>query len=258
MAHYLCTSRSHRQTTTQEKIVDQSKHSFLYLLAGQSNMAGRGTVTPQDTKALPRVLALDATGTWIQAVDPIHYDKPIAGVGPGRTFGKTMATHWPAARIGLVPCAAGGSPLAAWQPGGYWSQTQSHPYDDAIARARLAMQDGLLKGILWHQGESDSNETDAAHYGERLTALILAFRSALGTPDVPFVCATLGDFFVATNPWANVVNRALNQIAHTVPRVACVDTAGLRHNGDGLHFDAASARELGRRYANAMIGLHAG
>ena len=235
--------------------MNQDQLTFLYLLAGQSNMAGRGTVAPQDTETLPRVLALNAAGSWIPAADPIHFDKPVAGVGPGRTFGKIMAARWPTARIGLIPCAAGGSPLAAWQPGSYWEQTQSHPYDDAIARARLAMQDGLLKGILWHQGEGDSNENDAGHYDERLAVLIHALRADLGMPDVPFACATLGDFYVATNPWAGIVNRALNRIAHTVPHVACVDAAGLRHRGDGLHFDAASARELGRRYADAMVGL---
>ena len=237
--------------------MNQDQPTFRYLLAGQSNMAGRGTVAPQDTETHPRVFALNAAGSWVPAADPIHFDKPIAGVGPGRTFGKVIATHWPTARIGLIPCAAGGSPLAAWQPGSYWKQTQSHPYDDAIARAQLATQDSLLKGILWHQGEGDSNENDAEHYEERLATLIHTLRADLGTPDVPFVCATLGDFYVVTNPWAEIVNRALNRIAHTVPRVACVDAAGLRHRGDGLHFDAASARELGRRYADAMIGLQA-
>jgi carbohydrate esterase-like sialic acid-specific acetylesterase len=238
--------------------MNQDQQPFRYLLAGQSNMAGRGTIAPQDTKSHPRVYALSAAGSWVPAVDPIHFDKPIAGVGPGRTFGKVMATHWPTARIDLIPCAVGGSPLAAWQPGSYWEQTQSYPYDDAIARTQIATQDGPLTGILWHQGEGDSNKNDAGHYQERMAALIHALRADLGTPDVPIVCATLGDFFVATNPWAEIVNRALSQIARTVPHVACVSAAGLRHKGDGLHFDAASARALGRRYAEAMIGLQTG
>ncbi|MFC1763010.1 sialate O-acetylesterase [Planctomycetota bacterium] len=73
----------------------------LYLLIGQSNMAGRGTVEPQDLEAHPRVLSLNKENQWIPAVDPIHFDKSIAGVGPGRTFGLTLAEHAPTARIGL-------------------------------------------------------------------------------------------------------------------------------------------------------------
>ena len=63
--------------------VDTSRH--LFLLVGQSNMAGRGKVEPQDTVPIPRVLMLDKQRTWVPAVDPMHFDKPIAGVGLGRT-----------------------------------------------------------------------------------------------------------------------------------------------------------------------------
>ena len=84
------------------------------------------------------------------------------------TFGKTIADQNPSIRVGLIPAAAGGSPISVWQRGGYWEQTRSKPYDDAIARAKIAMRDGVLKGILWHQGESDSNETVASAYEQRL------------------------------------------------------------------------------------------
>jgi hypothetical protein len=233
----------------------QDKHFHLYLLIGQSNMAGRGEVEPQDREAHPHILALDKEGEWTPAVDPIHFDKPIAGVGPGRTFSKAMADKAPSIRIGLIPCAAGGSPMSVWQRGGFWEQTNSHPYDDALERARIAMQHGILKGVLWHQGESDSNEVDAGQYGDRLAALIRTLRADLGVPDVPFVCGTLGDFFVAGNSWARAINQALEQVMQRVEHTACVDAAGLAHKGDMLHFDAASARELGRRYARAMVCL---
>jgi len=117
------------------------------------------------------------------------------------------------------------------------------------------MRDGVLKGILWHQGEGDSNEVDAERYEERLIALIRSLRADLGVPDVPFVCATLGDFVVARNPWARIVNQALERLPDRVERTACVDAGGLKHKGDELHFDAASARELGKRYARAMVRL---
>jgi hypothetical protein len=233
--------------------VDRAFH--LYLLIGQSNMAGRGEIGPEDNEVHPLVWTLDRANRWAPASDPIHFDKPIAAVGPGLAFGKAMAGRDPAVRIGLIPCAVGGSPISTWQPDGYWEQTDSKPYDDAIERTQIAQQSGVLKGILWHQGESDSNERDARAYLDRLEALILRLRSELNTPGVPFVAATLGDFVVARNPWAQVVNDALLSLPQRVQRTACVEATGLEHNGDYLHFDGTSARALGRRYAKAMIGL---
>jgi mannose-6-phosphate isomerase-like protein (cupin superfamily) len=230
----------------------------LYLLIGQSNMSGRGQVEAQDREIHSRVFALNRDSQWAPAADPIHFDKPIAGVGPGPTFGKALADRDPALRIGLIPCAVGGSPLATWTPGGFWEQTHSHPYDDALVRARIASEQGTLRGILWHQGESDSNERDAATYLDRLAALVEALRAELDAPELPFVCATLGDFYVARNPWAGQVNQALRRVPQRIQHAVCVDATGLGHGGDELHFDAQAARELGRRYAQAMICLQAG
>jgi len=227
----------------------------LYALIGQSNMAGRGEVGPEDTETHPRVLCLDRSGEWVPAADPLHFDKPIAGVGPGLTFGKVMAACNPGIQIGLIPCAAGGSPLRTWQPGGYWEQTQSHPYDDTLARCRTAQRDGVLKGFLWHQGESDSNAQDAPRYLDRLKELVSRLRTSLQAPQAAFVVATLGDFYVARNGWAATVNNALEQLTLEVGNTACVSAGGLVHRGDDLHFDAASARELGRRYAAATSRL---
>jgi hypothetical protein len=228
------------------------KAFHLYLLIGQSNMAGRGEIGPEDTEIHPRVDALDRSNRWVPARDPIHFDKPIAAVGPGLTFGKVMAELDPTTRIGLIPCAVGGSPISTWQPGGYWEQTDSKPYDDAIGRTHIAQQSGILKGILWHQGESDSNKNDAPLYLDRLEALIARLRSELNAPDVPFVAATLGDFVVSRNGWAQVVNDALCELSQRVKQSACVEATGLDHNGDNLHFSGTSAHELGRRYARAV------
>ena len=235
--------------------MEQEKDFHLYLLVGQSNMAGRGEVESQDKEVHPRVFTLDKAGEWTPASDPLHFDKPIAGVGPGLAFGKTMADHDPSIRVGLIPCAAGGSPISIWKSGGYWDQTKSKPYDDAIERTKIAMKKGVLKGILWHQGESDSNEENADLYGDRLAAFINTLRTDLGMPDVPFIGATLGDFIVEKHSEAGVVNNALRQLPHQVKFAACIESEGLKHKGDGVHFDSASARELGRRYAAAMIRL---
>ena len=236
-----------------------SRRKFhLYLLAGQSNMAGRGKVEEQDKQPHPRVFALNQEGQWQLATEPLHFDKPGAGVGPGLAFGKAMAEHKKHVRIGLIPCAAGGSPISSWTQGGYHSQTKSHPYDDTIRRAKIAMQSGVIKGIIWHQGESDSKPELAQVYQAKLEELIANFRRELGDDDLPFVVGKLGDFYVARNPNAESINNILERIPLTVKNTACADTAGLTPKSDLTHFNAESARELGRRDAELMIKLEQG
>lgn len=228
----------------------------LYILAGQSNMAGRGKVEEQDKQAHPRVFALNKESQWEPATEPLHFDKPgIVGVGPGFAFGKAMAEVKKNVKIGLIPCAAGGSPIASWTEGGYHNQTKSHPYDDALKRARIAMQSGMIKGIIWHQGESDSKPELTKVYQAKLEELIANLRQELGDNDLPFVVGKLGEFYVARNPNAKAINDILVAIPLTVKNTACVETSGLTPKSDLTHFDAESSRELGRRYAESMIQL---
>jgi len=234
-----------------------SRRNFhLYILAGQSNMAGRGKVEQQDMQVHPRVYVLNQGDEWEPAKDPLHFDKPgIVGTGPGLAFGKAMAGYKKRVRIGLIPCAAGGSPISSWTKGGYHEQTKSHPYDDAVKRARAAMQSGVLKGIIWHQGESDSKPEKIQVYRAKLEKLIVDFRRNLDDEKLPFVVAKLGDFYVERNPDAESINRILENMPDTVENTACVDISGLSHKGDVLHFDTKSSRELGRRYAELMIKI---
>jgi hypothetical protein len=229
----------------------------LFLLVGQSNMAGRGAITPDDKKPDPRVLMLNQAGEWVPAVDPLHFDKPgAAGVGLGRSFGLQIAEANPGVTIGLIPCAVGGSPIDTWKPGVFYHATKSHPWDDAVRRARLALQSGTLKGILWHQGESDSSRELAPTYETKLHALIARFRAELGVPNVPFIVGQLGKF--EDSPWSEfkaMVDRAHRELPGNVPHTAFVSAEGLKHKGDKVHFDADSYREFGRRYADAYLKL---
>ena len=233
----------------------------LYLLVGQSNMAGRGAVAAEDKTPHPRVFKFTKDGTWAPATAPLHFDKPgAAGVGPGDGFGRAMAEKFPAVRIGLIPAAVGGTGITKWEPGVKDGTTKTVPYDDAIARAKAAMKSGRLKGILWHQGEADSGEPNATAYAERLTALVARFRKDLDAPDVPFVAGALGDFTVAKNEakgnhGARKVNETLAALTKTIKNYAFVSSEGLKEKGDNTHFDAAGARELGRRFAEAMAKL---
>jgi len=173
-----------------------AKEKFhLFLLAGQSNMAGRGKVTQEDRTPHPRVLMLNQENRWVPAVDPLHFDKPnIVGVGLGKTFGIEIAEANPNITVGLIPCAVGGSPISTWEPGAFYKVTKSHPYDDALRRAREALKAGTLKGILWHQGESDSKPDRAPVYEDKLHALIARFRKELNAPGVPFIVGQMGRF----------------------------------------------------------------
>lgn len=231
----------------------------LFLLIGQSNMAGRGVVEPQDKLPHPRVVMLSKDGQWVPAVDPMHFDKAAAGVGLGRTFGIQIAEAHPGITVGLIPCAVGGSPIDAWQPGAFYAPTRSHPWDDALRRAKLALQSGVLKGILWHQGESDANDKLAPGYEAKLHDLIQRLRAELAAPEVPFLAGQMGHF--PDSPWNEAqkqVDQAHRDLPTRVPHTAFVSAEGLRHKGDKVHFDAASYREFGKRYAEAYAKLTRG
>lgn len=224
----------------------------LFLLIGQSNMAGRGAVEEQDKRAHPRVFTLTKEETWAPAVEPIHFDRPDRlGTGLGRSFGILLAELAPSKKIGLIPAAMGGSALDEWKPGGKL-------YTDAVRRAKVAMKNGKLRGILWHQGESDANKLELARsYSDRWLAVMKSLRAELG--DVPIVVGELGQFLYTREkneyPYARLINEAQAMLAVNGTRVAFVSSQGLGHKGDVLHFDSAGLREFGRRYAMAFLML---
>lgn len=229
---------------------ENPKNLELFLLIGQSNMAGRGVVEAQDKAIIPGVFMLDKEMAWVPAVDPLHFDKPaVTGVGLGRTFAKTLLQARPGTQIGLIPAAFGGTSLDEWKPG-------DNLYTDAVKRAREAMKSGKLRGILWHQGEADSGSAEKiASYRERFATLVSHLRADLQAPDVPVVVGELGEYRTAA------LNRQMNEqlalVPFSVAHSGFVSSAGLVHKGDGTHFDSPSAREFGRRYALAFMALDA-
>lgn len=233
------------------------EHFHLFLLAGQSNMAGRGKVAEQDREPHPRVLMLSQEGEWVPAVAPLHFDKPkVAGVGLGRSFAIEVAEANPDIVVGLIPCAVGGSPISSWEPGAYDAATKTHPYDDTMPRMKKALESGTLKAILWHQGESDSKSPLAEQYATKLHELIARFRQEFDAPEVPFIAGQMGQF--KERPWSEekkLVDAAHQELPETVPNCAFVTSDGLNQKGDEVHFDAESYRELGRRYAKAYLEM---
>ncbi len=236
-----------------EKSVEEKEKLHIYLLMGQSNMVGRGLIESQDRAAHARVFLFTASNHWDLAVEPLHGSGTRAGIGPGLVFGKLVAAKNINANIGLIPCAVGGTLLQRWERGG-------DLYSNAVARARIAIREGRLKGIVWHQGEQDSIlQTDADSYHDRVIKMINDIRSDLGEPNLPFVVGQIGEFLYTRKnqqtPFAKTVNDALARVPQEVPLTACVRSTGLNHDGDEVHFDAKSQRELGKRFAAEMLKL---
>jgi len=225
----------------------------IFLLMGQSNMAGRGVLTDA-FKSLQnsRVLMLNPNSEWVVAKHPMHFDKPKAvGVGPGLAFGIALADASPKDTIYLVPCAVGGTSIAKWEPNAFDKATNTHPYDDALLRIKEAMKKGKITGAIWLQGESDSNPKGATVYLSKLTRLIERVRTATHNPKLPFVVGELGTF----RENYKLINIELNKLPSLVPFTGVVTSENLTHKGDTTHFDGASATVYGERFAKGMLTL---
>lgn len=237
-------------------LVAQKVKKDLFLLIGQSNMAGRGPLEPEGRPLDEKIWMMDSTDNWVPAKDPVHFDKPAAvGVGPGLSFARAVRQALPAHEIGLIPCAVGGSGIDDWQTGARHSQTGIYPYDEMLARVKKAKKEGRIKAILWHQGEQDSNPEKAAVYEEKLLHFFTKLRKDIGARKVPVIIATLGDFYVERNPEAKRINDIIIRVPENLKNVYYVSSSGLDHHGDQVHFGTAAQKELGRRYAEKYLQI---
>jgi len=211
-------------------------------------MAGRGFAHEVPAIINEGILML-RNGRWQMMLEPIHNDRPGAGIGLASSFAAAWRSDHPNHRIGLIPAAEGGSSLDDWAVG-------SALFDHAIAQAKLAQRSSTIQGILWHQGESDCFPERAEVYQEKLTVIINALRNELSLHTTPLIIGGLGDFlphgmygkYFSTYP---LVNKALE--TYNQPHCYYVSAQGLNANPDGLHFNAASLRVLGIRYYQAYL-----
>jgi hypothetical protein len=222
-------------------------HSFLLL--GQSNMAGRGFL--KEVKPIyDEHIKMLRNGRWQTMTEPIHHDRPTAGVGPAASFAAAWRMHHDNEDIGLIPCADGGTSLDDWAVGGTL-------FDHAVCQAKLAQRVSSLAGILWHQGENDCSAERASQYQEKFAVIVAALRQELGTPDIPLLVGGLGDYLTSGRYSAYftaypLINQALQEFATSTPYCFFVTAARLTSNPDGLHLDAASQRLFGIRYFEAF------
>ncbi len=238
----------------------------LFLLIGQSNMKGRGVMPAEPLRDERIVMMHLRDDAWYLARHPLHLTGNArtfaghdnAGVGPGLTFATTVAARTPRARLGLIPCAVGGSSIALWQRG-------ARLYDDAVRRTKIALRPAgqvqpKLRGALWLQGEADATDARFPGHEEKLLRLVDDLRADLGEAKLPFIACTIGEMRADGDGRRNAdMNRLLLSLPQKRPHTACVDARDLKtHIGDHVHFDTAAQEEIGRRYAAQYLELATG
>ncbi|MBT8044211.1 MAG: sialate O-acetylesterase [Verrucomicrobiae bacterium] len=222
-------------------VVDKSLH--VYLLIGQSNMAGRAPFSAEEAKPIKNCYLLNAKDLWEEATNPLNRYSTIRKglqmqkLNPGYGFAQTMLDQRPGISIGLVVNAKGGTKIGQWKKGTKF-------YQEAVRRAKEAQKHGKLKGILWHQGESDNGKPEG--YLDAMKQLVANLRKDLGVKDLPIVVGQVRE--------GSAINEILASVPKKIPHTACVSSKGLK-TMDRWHFDARSMKELGKRYAEAMLKL---
>jgi hypothetical protein len=223
----------------------------IFLLIGQSNMAGRGALNDVEPIFNPDIY-MYRDDKWQAAKEPLHVDKPeIAGVGLAMSFAGHIIESSLLKPIGLLPCAFGGTVLEKWMPG-------TDLYNNAVSTTKRALSSGVLKGILWHQGEGDSKrEHTAKTYSKRFQTMITSLRGELNAAEVPVVTGELGYFlqnYEGLDYW-QTVNSQLHKAKKSLKFYSCACAEGLDDKGDNLHFNSESLRLFGVRYADEYIKL---
>jgi hypothetical protein len=225
---------------------------WVFILAGQSNMAGRGMVEPQDTAPNKRVLSINKNDQLIVAKEPLHFYEPnLTGLDCGYSFGKTMIKNLPdSIAVLIIPTAVGGSYISQWLGDSLFRNIKL--FSNFLAKVEIGKQYGIIKGILWHQGESDANEKNIPHYNARLSVLFTKFRSAIGNDNLPILLGELGSFSKDKEHFG-LINKAIHTYSAQDSNTAVISTDDLKDKGDSLHFNSKAQRAMGKRFATAYL-----
>jgi len=247
---------------------------YIFLCFGQSNMEGNARFEPQDTVVDKRFQVLETLdcpnlnrtkGKWYTAVPPLC--RCNTGLTPVDYFGKTLVANLPKnVRVGVINVAVGGCKIELFDKDNYQSYVTTvpgwmknmikdydgNPYARLVEMAKLAQKDGVIKGILIHQGESNTNDSIWPQkvkgvYDNLMKDLNLKPKSVpllageLVNADQSGACASMNKI-IATLP-------QIIPNSYVIPSTGCV---GIK---DHLHFSAEGYRELGKRYATQMLTL---
>lgn len=252
----------------------QDPKFYIFLCFGQSNMEGSAKFEPQDTivdRRFQVLQAVDCTdlgrtqGSWYTAVPPLARCK--TGLSPADYFGRTLVENLPEdVRVGVINVAVGGCKIELFDRDNYQSYVSSapdwlkntaaqydgDPYGRLVGMAKLASGKGVIKGILMHQGESNTNdekwpEKVKVVYDNLLSDLNLKANSVpllageVVHADQGGICASM--------------NKIIGTLPQTIPNSYVISSSGCEDASDNLHFTAAGYRELGRRYGAKMLTL---
>jgi len=257
------------------KSSSQDKKFYVFLCFGQSNMEGNARIQPQDTIDVdPRFQVLEAVdcpdlhrtkGNWYTAVPPLSRCK--TGLTPADYFGRTLVANLPEdVRVGIINVAVGGCKIELFDKDNYqayvtkapqWmigmiNQYDGNPYARLVELAKIAQKDGVIKGILLHQGESNPNDSLWTRkvktvYDNLLKDLHLKAKK------VPLLAGE------TVNADQGGVCAGMNKIIATLPQMIkhsyVISSAGCPDAADNLHFTAEGYRMLGKRYAEQMLAL---
>jgi len=255
-------------------VFSQDPNFYIFLCFGQSNMEGNAKFEAQDTTVNPRFMVLEAVtcpdlgrkkGQWYTAAPPLA--RCHTGLTPADYFGRTMVENLPKnVRIGVINVSVGGCKIELFDKDGYqnyvatappWMigmirEYNGNPYAQLVDLAKLAQKDGIVKGILLHQGESNTNDTSwtakvKTVYDNLLTDLNLNSNAVpllageLVNEDQQGICASM--------------NKIIANLPRKIPNAHIISSSGCTRAADKLHFDAAGYRMLGKRYAIKILSL---
>ncbi len=224
-----------------------------FLMIGQSNMAGRGILGEVEPIENDNCFML-RMGLWEKMCEPINPDGtnslfPLeGGVTLAASFAEEMAKHT-GKKIGLIPCAVGGTEISQWMPGEIL-------YDHAVSLPKLAMRTSTLGGIIWHQGENDAaSDEKVMKYKENFLTMIKSLKKDLELGDIPIVLGELSTKI--SEEWqvgdrGKKMNSIFHELESVIPKCKVASSQGLTLKDDGIHFDSKSCRIFGKRYFEKM------
>jgi hypothetical protein len=258
------------------KVFSQDQNFYIFLCFGQSNMEGFPGIEEQDKKNVDERFQVLATvnfpelgrkkGHWYTAIPPLC--RPSTGLCPADYFGRTMIANLPKdIKVGVVNVAVAGCKIELFEKDSFktyastapsWmkniiKQYDGDPYQYLVDLAKLAQKDGVIKGILLHQGESNTGDKDWPNKVKGVYHNLIKDLN-LNSEKVPLLA---GEVVNADQQGtcANM-NKIIDELPRTVPNSYVISSSGCTAKFDHLHFTAAGYRELGKRYAEKMmIGL---
>lgn len=251
--------------------VDTNFH--IYLCFGQSNMEGSATVEDQDTVTNPRFFAMQSMdcdnferkmGEWYLA-NPI-LSQCYAGLSPANQFGKTMAEKTPESiKIGVINVAIGGCDIRLFDKNIYQDYDSTYvedwflnkiigyggnPYERLIDLAKIAQDNGVIKGILLHQGETNNDDENWPEYVKVIYYNILADLS-LEAELVPLLAGEVAH--TEQGGMLGSMNDIIDRLPEVLPTAHIISSKTSKVKDDDVHFNSDGVRELGKLYALKMI-----